>query len=223
MSNAFLRLRDLSLAQATRPFLARGKDIKRCPRCFIKPDLCICEFRAETTCGCDVVLLLHHDEVFKPTNTGRLIADILPKQTHAVEWARTQCPAPLAALLKDPARYCVLVFPGGDPGNTLSPGQALELAHSPKQTLTLILLDGTWRQACRMARLSNYLAPIPRLAIPRSVGGYAVRQAHRQGQLSTAEAGASALELCGQTDAATRIRKYFQVFNLHYAQMRGRP
>lgn len=57
----------------------------------------------------------------------------------------------------------------------------------------LILLDGSWRQSRRLLAANPWLAALPRVSLPALPGRYALRRAHRPGQLSTAEAGLHAL------------------------------
>lgn len=59
----------------------------------------------------------------------------------------------------------------------------------------LILLDGSWRQSRRLLTANPWLAELPRLSLPEQPGRYALRRAHRPGQLSTLEAGLHALAL----------------------------
>lgn len=222
MPTTFHQLRQDCLARATRPFLARGKSVRRCPTCLLAEPVCICAWAAARHSAVDFVLLLHRDEVFKPTNTGRLIADILPANTTAFEWSRTEPPAELLALLADPTRYPVIVFPAEEGGDRQVHTAAPTLGG---KRLTLILLDGTWRQASRMFRSSAWLAGVPALTFTKpQEGRYAVRQKVREGQLATAEAAAELLRLCGEKDNGQVLEDYFTVFNEHYLSTRtGRP
>lgn len=220
IENAFLRLHSQALAAATRPYLARGISVLRCQRCQLETSTCICNWRRALQCNIDVLLLMHHDEIFKPTNTGRLIADILPDCTQVFEWSRTAPVPELLALLEDPQRYCVTLFPGV---------RSCVDVHQNAQTLptdkkiTLVLLDGTWRQASKMVRCSDWLKPLPQLLITAPLKGqYQVRQAHRDGQLATAEAAAQALQACGEVLAGSVLTDYFSVFHQHYLAMRMR-
>lgn len=65
----------------------------------------------------------------------------------------------------------------------------------PAEVGQLILLDGSWRQSRRLLAANPWLAGLPRLALPELPGRYAIRRAHRPGQLSTLEAGLHALAL----------------------------
>lgn len=220
MSNKFHDLRLACLARSTRPFLARGKSVQRCAACQLAQSACICPWKIELSTNVDFVLLLHHDEIFKPTNTGRLIADILPNNTFVFEWSRTQPPSELLALLQEPSRYPVIVFPAEDDGQRVCHTEMPQMPADKR--LTFIVLDGTWRQASRMFRSSPWLSQIPALSLPApEVGAYAVRQAIRDGQLATAEAAALLLELAGETKASAVLSDYFLIFNTHYLATRG--
>ena len=80
------------------------------------------------------------------------------------------------------------------PGTALLyPGEAP--AAPPTGIERLVLLDGSWRQSRRLLGANPWLARLPRLALPVLPSRYAIRRAHRPGQLSTLEAGLHALAL----------------------------
>lgn len=217
--NAYHRLRQRRLAEATREFLARGKSVIRCDLCQLAKSACICAWRPQCQSNCDFVLLMHRDEVLKPTNSGRLIADVLPLQTLAFCWSRTEPDPALLQLLVDPKRLCVLVYPAQD---------AVPIAHlwqeSSRDTrrITFILLDGTWKQSGRMYHLSRWLEAVPCVSLQASSArGYAVRKSHQDDYLSTAEAAALCLAQMGEESNAAVLSDYFALFNHHYVATRG--
>lgn len=219
MLNAYQRLRSECQSRATRPFLARGIAVKRCSRCLLGERACICPWRRSMVVGMDVVLLMHRDEVFKPTNSGRLIADLFPHNTYAFEWSRTAPAAALLALLDDPARYPVIAFPA-DP-HTARVVHCGRPELPAQKRLTLILLDGTWKQARKMFKTSGWLQSLPLLELDAPMlGNYSVRKAASASQLATAEAAAALLLACGETDAAEALADYFAVFDQHYVATR---
>ncbi|HTF84197.1 MAG TPA: DTW domain-containing protein, partial [Cellvibrio sp.] len=73
--NKYEQLRHRCRLESTRDFNARGKSVVRCESCQLASFACLCQWRPQSMSECDFVLLMHRDEVFKPTNTGRLIAD----------------------------------------------------------------------------------------------------------------------------------------------------
>lgn len=218
-NNRFVTLKKQLEAVATRPFNARGIAIKRCQRCMLAQQHCICPWRVTQNSRLDWVLLVHHDEVFKPTNTGRLIADILPRNTWAFEWSRTCPPDALIQLLQDPKRQCVLLFPASSE-STIVTHQQVKSAH---KQVTMILLDGTWKQARKMYRTSQWLKGLPHLEFQLdsvTQTQYAVRKAPKTGQLATAESAALALAACGEDMQGQVLSDYFEVFNQHYCASR---
>lgn len=209
-------------ANSTRPFKARGVSVARCQRCMLGVTACICSWRVSSQLELEVIVIMHHDEIFKPTNTGRLIGDIFPHNTAYFEWSRTAPEPELLAIIEDPNRQCVLLFPNPDanknlPAKSIANGSNIE----EKKRLTLIVLDGTWRQAKKMSRSSSWLDGLPNLELNfQNQSEYGVRHAPKSGQLSTAEASAQALHMCGETLGAQLLSDYFLVFAEHYLATR---
>ncbi|WP_439135172.1 tRNA-uridine aminocarboxypropyltransferase [Pseudomaricurvus sp.] len=225
------RLRAFCESQSTRTFNARGIALKRCSQCLLGLSTCICHYRKPGQSGIEFILLMHRDEVYKPTNTGRLIADLYPQQTHAFAWDRTRPPDELLELIADPRRHCQLVFPpreGDDRIVESQPGFNM----SEGSIATVILLDGTWKQARKMYSQSQWLKQLPLLNLESAIqtlagelGHYKLRQACESGRLATAEAGALCLSAADDSANARKLLDYFTVFNEHYvaARMNRKP
>ncbi len=225
--NQFHLLRERCIAESTREFNARGKSVIRCERCQLASYACICPFCPECDTRVEFVLLMHKLEVFKPTNTGRLLADLFPHRTHVFCWNRTQPDERLLALLQDTQRQCLVVFPAdtreaqAKPRPVLTQMEAMQLAAEGK-TLTFILLDGTWKQSSRMFHLSRWMEQVPCVLLPEgNARGYSVRKSHQDNYLSTAEAGALCLQMAGELENTETLLDYFQLFNQHYLATRG--
>lgn len=217
--NAYQRLRAHAQLNATRNYSARGILAERCERCQLKTSHCICHYRPSGASQVDMVLIMHRDELFKPTNSGRLIADCFPAQTHAYCWSRLEPDPQLLALLQDPGRQCAIVFPAGDESDR---ERLTEIAPNGRKRVTLILLDGTWKQARRMFNLSPWLKELPCLAIdPTERARYVTRNAAFDHYLSTAESAALALAAAGDSSAGGLLFDWFNRFNLHYGAMRS--
>ncbi|MFW1678422.1 tRNA-uridine aminocarboxypropyltransferase [Pontibacter sp. JAM-7] len=199
-----------------KPFIARGSRTHRCPECLLAIRVCICSYRTSAQGDASFVLLMHHNESFKPTNTGRLIADCFP-DTKIFEWSRTQPPLTFLALLNDTSYQPYLVFPAG-------PGYEDRMVQYPatQKRPLFILLDGTWRQARRMFRLSKYLQHLPVITLPQTArtSRYHLRQSATPEQLCTAEIAAELLHLIGDHTAGDLLMAYFDVFNEHYRAAR---
>ena len=64
--NAVLKLREARLAQATRPFRARGCRVIRCPRCLLSKKLCLCHTLSVSRADCRFCLVMYDTEPLKP-------------------------------------------------------------------------------------------------------------------------------------------------------------
>lgn len=208
--NTFASLRAARLQAAQKPFRARGSAVVRCEQCLIARAHCICAWRVEVSCQYRLRVIMHREEVLKPSNTGRLIEAVLPAASRVYEWSRLEPSEELLADLENEDAPAYVVFPGEADSSP------------PPPDATLVLLDGTWRQASRMVRSSPWLARLPRLALSNvpEAGQYSVRKALKPGQLATAEAAACALEQLGDTTAAEALRDYFLIFDAHYGAAR---
>ena len=220
MSHAVARLRTARLAQLTKPFVARGSRAERCPGCRLLPSHCLCALRPvlHTPTRAGVCLLMGDIEALKPSNTGWLIADVLP-DTHAFGWARTAVDPALLALLADPQWQPYLVFPGEFVApervvNSLMPQRA-------KRPL-FVLLDATWAEARKMFLKSPYLNHLPVLSLqPDQASNYQLRRSTRDDHLCTSEVAALCLALAGDAQAAATLDAYLSVFSQHYLQARA--
>ncbi len=219
---SFQHLRERCIADSTTEFSARGKSVIRCEHCQLAAYACICPWQPRLRSGVEFVLLLHRIEIFKPTNTGRLIADVFPAQTHAFCWSRTEPEQQLLDLLSDPNRQCFLVFPADTPEAKAKAREVFtEIPHNNKLK-TFILLDATWKQSGRMFHLSRWLEDVPCVTLPEGVlRGYAVRKSHQDDYFSTAEAAALCLQMAGEQANSNALLDYFQLFNEHYLATRG--
>ncbi|MCF1439981.1 MAG: DTW domain-containing protein, partial [Shewanella sp.] len=96
--HAVHRLYALRKSMSTKPFTARGKNLRRCGRCLLGQSYCTCAHCRALQTHASFALIMYDDEVLKPTNSGRLIADLIP-DTHAFLWSRTEVNPELLALL----------------------------------------------------------------------------------------------------------------------------
>lgn len=220
--HAVARLREQALAEATRPFRARGIKMRRCAACMLPPERCICALRPQLVAGVSFCLLMHRLEPLKPTNTGRLIAECLA-DTRAYVWSRTEPDQGLLDLLQDPQWQPLLVFPGEYAADGQAVCHQIEAAEGKRPLL--IIIDATWNQARKMVRMSPWLRALPLLHVqPQQVSRYRLRRSCQAEHLCTAEVAVACLELAGEQDAASGLDDYFDTFNSAYQMARlNRP
>ena len=180
-------------------------DSLRCPRCRLHTDLCACDVLTPMEVATELVVVAHRFEVRKPTSTGRLAvlclkdARLCLRGLHAskddpVEWA--------------PDRTPLLLFPcpGAIP---LDVWRATR--HGPPSPVTLIVPDGTWRQAKRMPRRVPALAGIQAVTIPDARAcGQRLRRPDIPSRLATLEAIALAFGILEGTRAQAHLMRAFR-------------
>jgi len=217
--HAIHQLYEHRLSQSTRPFLARGGSILRCKHCMLLPYLCICPMKKTVKTNSAFLLLMYDDEILKPSNTGRLIADLIP-DTFAYIWSRTAPHIELLHLLKDPQWQPIVVFPAeySQSERVLTPNTLqAEKDRFPNKRPLFVLLDGTWSQAKKMFRKSPYLETFPVLSFsPEKLSQYLVRKATKDNQLATAEVASLVLDCIGERQNSELLSLFFSTFKENY-------
>jgi DTW domain-containing protein len=156
----------------------------RCPRCRMHGSLCICALIPKVETRTRLVLVIHRYEDRKPTNTGRLATECLPNSEVVVRGHEAQPSPPIAP---PPETQPLLLFPDED-------AVPIERFADSARPVTLIVPDGTWRQASKVRARVPGLRDVPRVSLPLGARSlYRLRvDAHEQG-LATIEAIARAL------------------------------
>ena len=152
----------------------------RCPRCRLHASLCLCPLIPRLRTRTRLVLVIHRREDRKPTNTGRLATECLPNSEVIVRGDAESHPEPPAAW--SPTAQPLLLFPGAD---------AIPLARfadSPRP-VTLVVPDGTWRQASKVRQRISWLRDVPSVSIEHDAPtAYRLRKELRDQGLGTMEA-----------------------------------
>ncbi len=204
---------------STKPFRARGYNVKRCDDCRISLKFCICQYKPTCLSNAAFLLLMWDDEVLKPSNTGRLIADLID-DTHAYIWRRTDIDEALLALINNPHYQPYVVFPANyaHEGQTIT--HKVENINAPAKQPLFILLDGSWREAKKMFRKSPYLNKFPVLSINLDTQNerYRLRKATGDDRLATAEVAAHVLRSFGEEDNGNLLDLWFDAFNQRYQE-----
>lgn len=156
----------------------------RCITCMMHASLCVCALARRVETRTRLVLVIHRCEARKPTNTGRLATLCLPNSEVMVRGNEAE---PTAPLLFGPETQPLLLFPHAG---------ATPLAELPRpdRPITLIVPDGSWRQAFKVRSRVRGLRDVPCVSLPAGApSAYRLRaEAHAHG-LATIEAIARAL------------------------------
>ncbi|NLQ18617.1 DTW domain-containing protein [Marinomonas sp. M1K-6] len=209
-------LRAQCRADSMRPFNARGANVIRCPHCLMAEFACFCHLRESLHSPIEFILLFHRDEIHKPTNSGRLIADLFPNDTQAYLWSRTTPSLALLNHLKSRQGRCTLLFPNTTTAQAQNRPIRIDLTQttSHDEKHCFIILDGTWKQASKMFHQSEWLKDIPHFEInSEAQRSFLVRHSGHTMQFATAEVTAMLLDTLGHQKHSQRLLNYYQTFN----------
>ncbi|MBE4214757.1 DTW domain-containing protein [Vibrio parahaemolyticus] len=219
--HAFHRLYQYRQSISTKPFNARGCKVQRCPFCQVSEQHCLCELQPDIDSNVACMLIVFENEVFKPSNTGRLIADTV-KETYVYQWNRTEPSQEMLDLLSNDDYQPVIVFPADyvDQPERLLDGLHSEHLHrtdgNSKKWL-LIFIDGSWREARKIFRRSEFLQSLPVLSIePECLSEYIMRRSENEQHLSTAEVATLVLKQAGENKASECLQLWFEAFSETY-------
>lgn len=186
----------------------------RCPACLRALRACICRWIVPTAHEAEVLILQHPDEVYAAKGTARLLHLSLVRSR--IEIGESFPEAALRAWLHGPQRP-LLLYP--DTPHILPPPPPLALPAAPS-ALRLVVLDATWRKSLKMLFANPLLQALPRVALHHPPpSAYAIRKAHRPGQLATLEATCHALSQL--EDAPGRYEPLLHAFEGFVAQQRA--
>ncbi|HMG54466.1 MAG TPA: tRNA-uridine aminocarboxypropyltransferase [Kofleriaceae bacterium] len=166
----------------------------RCPRCLLLLRVCLCAAIPSIATRTRIVIVRHHLEQFRSSNSGRLAHLALPN-SEIVEHGGRFGPAALPALAG-----AWLLFPEGEPA----------AAPPVPPPGALVVLDATWSQARRMYRKLAQLRGLPILRLPDApMPSARLRESPAPGRVSTLEAIARALRLLEGDAAAEPLEALF--------------
>ena len=152
-----------------------------------------------------VILLIHHRETRRTSNTGKLAHLILTNSEMRVRGVKGD-PMEREGLVV-PERQSVLLFPSINAVD-LTP----DILKRFDKPLTLIVPDGNWRQASRVPNREPDLFSLPRYKVPIDrPSEYRLRLETRPGGLATFEAIARALGVIEGTEVQRQMEAVFKL------------
>jgi len=185
------------------------KGTVRCPRCQQSPRWCICAGLriVETPLAVDV--LMHHEEVLKPTSTGHLIQRTLPASRRHI--FQSDSPFDPSALHR-PDRELWILHPSGE---------AIPEAPDPAR-IQVLLIDGSWAQAGDMARTIDRWGRRVNLPMTGKSRYWLRSQQDIPGRFSTVEALLFLMQALGLNADADTLRLQFELHVYAGLRTRGR-
>lgn len=152
--------------------------------CFLHLQRCICSSIPKIELKTKLTLVIHHRELKRTTNTGRLAVQALVNSEMHVRGKEGEALQAASLLSADYEPY--ILYPSED---------AVDLESlKPLKPVQLIVSDGNWRQAGKLHRRHEELKNIPRVRISqKNLARYNLRNEHFAVGFSTLEAIAIAI------------------------------
>ena len=170
----------------------------RCDRCHLPPRWCICAGFDAVACALQVDVLMHHMENWRPSSTGHLIQRVIPNSR--LHFYRRERPLERETIVH-PGRELWILHPLGEP---------LPANPPPAESLQVLLLDGTWRQAGEMMRAVEPWGR--RISLPMTgESRFWLRSQAGEGKFCTMEALLFLLAALGRTEEHARLRVQFEL------------
>jgi DTW domain-containing protein YfiP len=192
----------------------RDNVARRCAGCHLLDDGCVCALIPSPPLAIStrVVLVIHREEERKPTNTGRLATRCLAGSEVIV---RGHAGAPTPPIAIAPGTRPLLLFPHPDATPLVAP-------RTGEPPVTLIVPDGTWRQAGKVRRRVPGLDAVPCVTLPPGPPTrYRLRHEPVAGGLATLEAIARALDVLDGPHVRAALERVFDAMVAATLRARG--
>ncbi|WP_455822430.1 tRNA-uridine aminocarboxypropyltransferase [Clostridium butyricum] len=195
-----------------------------CDKCGLPIINCICNIVPKIKTKSKIWILSTEREFRRPSNTARLLKLVNPDSTEFFLWERTKSPEKLIEHINNNFFQSYILFPIDDDlqekdfiNMNLSNNWNIDYKQSKYEisykTPAFILLDGTWKEAAKMFRRSEYLKNITKISLKPSYNSeYTLRKGASNGELCTVEAAIEILKLNGELENAKIIKDVFDLF-----------
>lgn len=191
----------------------RGFRSERCPRCWMAAPACVCDLIIPVPTGTRVIIVMPWKESARSSNTGRLAQLALPNSEIRLR-GRPGSPLDLSDLAE--VERGLLLYPA----ETARPLVQADAAGPPA---TLVIPDGTWRQARRVVKHEHALARFERACLPPGPPStYRLRHPRKPGWLCTHEAISRALDMLEGGGVSEQLRPAFEQMVERTLAERGR-
>ena len=184
-----------------------------CNECGLPIINCLCHKLQRVSTRAKFWILSSEREFYRPSNTARLIKLINPDSTEIFQWERTKIPTGLIKNIGKEDYTTFVVFPAEN--KELEKRKVhFELT---EKIPAFIILDGTWKEARKIFRKSDFLKELPIVSIePNYASDYDLRRGAAVGNLCTIEAAIEILKMNGEMDSSLFMDGYYNLFLKSY-------
>lgn len=190
----------------------------RCDRCVLHEELCICDLIPNLETRTRVVLLIHAQEIWKPSNTGRLANLCLPNSEIRLRGTPDGAPLSLDGLVDDTHETWLLTL--SERSEEITP----EMVSALTKPVRLLVPDGTWTQASRLgSKLARQLPEARHVKLKATKPSeYRLRSEHHPDGMATFEAIARCLGFLEGTAVQESMEQIFRVMTDRVLWTRGK-
>ncbi len=186
----------------------RTRRIHRCSGCWLHVPSCVCAELPRLALATRVVLVMHHVELRRSSNTGRLAARVLGAEVRVRG-------LPGAAPTEAPEGRRLVLFPA-------EKSRILTREDAALGPVTLVVPDGTWKQASHAASRDEAAAGAEVVTLPPGAPSrYRLRRRPNDGALCTYEAIARALAILEGPEIEVRMMRALDLFVERTLALRG--
>ena len=181
---------------------------QRCARCRMRQDLCLCRDLPCLDLKTRVIVMMHQAEKDKTTNTANLAKLCLKNSAVLIHGEKNEPLCLQDSLFADTAYQPILLFPE-EGASELNHDTLRKLGKGP---YTLVVPDGTWRQATKISRRIPELLKLPRVKLALGPPTeYQLRRRVRPEGVCTIEAIARALSVLESPQVEVELMRVFRV------------
>ena len=193
------------------------KDIKRCPRCSMRLSLCLCNLLKPLTLKTEIQIVMHHRETKLYSNSARLAHLMLKNSRVFIRGREEGEPLTPLALEMGTEQFSKAALSSERENLVLFPSETSvelsdEIVRSFKKPITLIVPDGSWRQAARIPKREPALQGLKHVKLPPGPpSNYRLRREHHPHYICTFEAISRALAILEGPQTARELDAIFEV------------
>jgi tRNA-uridine aminocarboxypropyltransferase len=192
-----------------------SKNIERCDRCRLHKNICICNEMPFYDLLTHILLVIHRREYKKVSSTGPLALKCL-KNSSIMVHGNSDSIVDLNTV-NSKERRLFFLYPRED-------AQILttQLVSGDERPITLIVPDGNWNQATRMARRLPGIENATFVTLPEDqVTRWGLRKETKEGGLSTFEAISRALGIIESQEVELKMNRLFDLMVARVKNLRG--
>lgn len=180
-----------------------------CDKCGLPTINCICNKVNKIKSELKILILSTEREFYRPSNTARLLKLINSDSTEIFLWERTKKPEKLIEYIKDNRYSTFLLFPAEDEESKKRKIEYLDTDKIP----AFIIIDGTWKEARKIFRKSDYLKELPIISLELNYRSeFNIRKGNAEGNLCTVETAIEVLRLNGETENSLAVKDLYKLF-----------